>query len=100
MISKSRKDILIQVFNVLQPKIRVQVRLLTCERIWKDKKKLWIVWSNKKWSKALWSDITLKTQEFIENDLKSKEFVKKIIKDVKKNKFDVNNASMTILVIL
>jgi len=47
--------------------------------------------------KALWNDIILKTQEFIENDLKSKEFVKKIIKDVEKNKFDVNNASKIIL---
>ena len=39
----------------------------------------------------------METQEFIENDLRSKEFVKKIIKDVEKNKFDVNNASKIIL---
>jgi len=42
---------------------------------------------------AIWSDVILKTQEFINNNLKSKEFVKKIIKDVEKNKFNVNNAS-------
>ena len=52
---------------------------------------------NEQQIKALWSDITLETQEFIENDLRSKEFVKKIIKDVEKNKFDVNNASKIIL---
>ena len=37
-----------------------------------------------------------KSQDYIENNLKYKDSVKKIIKDVEKNNFDVNNASKII----
>jgi len=47
--------------------------------------------------KALWRDVTMETQEYIESNLQTKDFVKKIIKDVEKNKIDVNNASKIIV---
>ena len=47
-------------------------------------------------TKAIWRNIFLQSQDYIENDLKYKDSVKKIIKDVEKNNFDVNNASKII----
>ena len=47
-------------------------------------------------TKAIWRNIFLKSQDYIENNLKYKDSVKKIIKDVEKNNFDVNNASKII----
>ena len=46
--------------------------------------------------KAIWRNIFLQSQDYIENNLKSKDSVKKIIKNVEKNNFDVNNASKII----
>ena len=47
-------------------------------------------------TKAIWRNIFLQSQDYIENNLKYKDSVKKIIKDVEKNNFDVNNASKII----
>ena len=47
-------------------------------------------------TKAIWRNIFLQSQDYIENNLKSKDSVKKIIKNVEKNNFDVNNASKII----
>ena len=47
-------------------------------------------------TKAIWRNISLKSQDHIEDELKSRDSIKKIIKDVEKNNFDVNNASKII----
>ena len=47
-------------------------------------------------TKAIWRNISLQSQDHIEYKLKSKDSIKKIIKDVEKNNFDVNNASRII----
>ena len=51
-------------------------------------------------TKAIWRNISLQSQDYIENNLKSKDSVKKIIKNVEKNNFDVNNASKIIFDII
>ncbi len=99
MISKSRNDILPQVFQCSSTENTGINKILSFvkefEKIRKNSGSFYRT-RNEQQIKALWSDISLKTQEFIENDLRAKEFVKKIIKDVEKNKFDVNNASKII----
>tara|TARA_B100000963_G_scaffold185337_1_gene161088 strand:- start:88 stop:1287 length:1200 start_codon:yes stop_codon:yes gene_type:complete len=47
-------------------------------------------------TKAIWRNISLQSQDHIEDELKSRDSIKKIIKDVEKNNFDVNNASRII----
>ncbi len=100
MISKSRKDILPQVFQCSSTENTGINKILSFVKKFEETRKKsgsFYQTRSEQQIKALWSDITLETQEFIENDLRSKEFVKKIIKDVEKNKFDVNNASKIIL---
>ena len=99
MISKSRKDISPKVFRCSSTEnIGINQILNFVKEFEKTRRNNGSFYEtrNEQKIKALWNDIILKTQEFIENDLKSKEFVKKIIKDVEKNKFDVNNASKII----
>ncbi len=99
MISKNRTDIFPEVH------LCSSTESLGIKNIWNFIKKFenirrknesFYLTRNNQQIKAIWRDVNLKTHEFIENNLKSKKFVKKIIKDVEKKKFDVNNASKII----